>query len=346
MSVATLDELRPCPAPWPSDRAPEWPSFEDVIAASHAIAPYVARTPFYESPGLSKLLGAKVVVKYENHQPIGSFKIRGTVARLLELTSFECGRGVVTASQGNHGQGIAYGAQLLEIPATIVVPEGANPDKIELMEGFGARVVQTGADFEAATRAAWDLSIASCLTYIHPGNDRTIVAGHGTAGLEMLQERPDLDAIYVPVGGGGLAAGVGLVARALKPGISLVGVQSARIPAYVASLAVGRPVETEPATTFAEGIAVRKPSALPFAMVRDLVDDVIAVSEEEIRDAVLELLRTTHNLAEGAGAVALAGALRHRQRLAGKTIGIVLSGGNLSHAQLASIVHERISLDA
>jgi len=323
---------RPCPSPAPDE--PTRPSFDDVVAAQRAVAPYIARTGFYPNPSLSALLECRVFVKYENHQRIGSFKIRGTLARLIELTAFERTRGVVTASQGNHGQGVAYAGSLVSSPVTVVVPSEANPSKVEAMRNLGAEVLHYGSDFEEASAHAWDLSLGRCLTYIQPGNDATIIAGHGTCALEMFEDVPHLEAIFVPVGGGSLASGVALVARTVAPTCEVIGAQSIAVPGYLTSLALGRPVSARALPSIAEGIAVPRPSPLPFSMVSDLVDDVVGVTEGEIRSAMRTYLRATRNLAEGAAAAALAGALRSLDRIRGKTVGLILTGGNLSSTQL------------
>lgn len=320
----------------------EQPRFVDVLRAAGAIGPYLPKTGFYESASLGSLLGCRLFVKYENHHAIGSFKIRGCLNRMLELDPHERSKGVVTASQGNHGQGVAWGARLLGIDATVVVPVGANPDKIEAIRNFGGTVVEQGVDFEAANAAAWELSIEQCLTYIHPSEDPSIVAGHATVALEMFEDEPDLDVIVVPVGSGGLASGMGLVAKTLRPTCRVVGVQTRNIPAHIESRRVGGPTEVPPARTIAEGIAVRRPSPLPFAMVSRYVDDLVAVGEEEIARAIVLLLEKTHNLAEGAGAAALAGALRVKGSLRGKRVGIVLSGGNLAAGVFAGALAEAL----
>lgn len=307
----------------------ERPTFADVLRAARAIRPYVARTGFYESPSLGKIIGCRLLVKYENHQPVGSFKIRGALNRMLHLSPTERAHGVVTASQGNHGQGVAYAARQLAATTTVYVPRKANPDKVEAMRALGATVVIEGKDFEAADRAAWERSANEGTTYLHPADDPHIIAGQGTVALEMFEDEAGLDALVVPIGAGGLSSGIALVAKTLRPECRVIGVQTERLPAFVESLRAGHPVEVPPASTFAEGIAVRKPPPLPFAMVQDLVDEITTVTEEQIRRAIVLLLEKTHNLAEGAGAASLAAALKLREALGGRTIGIVLSGGNL-----------------
>jgi len=305
------------------------PTFADVLAAARTIRPYIAKTAFYESTSLGKMLGCRLDVKYENHQPVGSFKVRGALNRMLRASYEERGRGFVTASQGNHGLGVCYAAQIVGAKATVVVPEKANPDKVEAMRNLGAEVVTHGQDFEAAVARAWEIAAEGKATYLHAADDPLIVAGHATVALEMFEDEPSLDTIVFPVGAGGLISGAALVAKTLKPEVEVIGVQAERTPAFVESLKAGHIIETPPASTFAEGIAVRKPAQLTFEMVRDLVDEIITVTEEEMRRAIILLLEKTHNLAEGAGAAGLAGVVKLHERLGGRTVGTVLSGGNL-----------------
>jgi threonine dehydratase len=305
------------------------PTFVDVLAAARTIRPYIARSAFYESISLGKMLGCRLFVKYENHQPVGSFKVRGTLNRMLLATHEERGRGFVTASQGNHGLGVCYAARILGAKATVVVPEKANPDKVEAMRNLGADVIAAGTDFEAAVDRAWEIAAERKTTYLHAAGDPLIVAGHATVALEMFEAEPSIDTIVLPVGAGGLISGSALVAKTLKPEVEVIGVQAERSPGFVQSLKEGHVVECAPASTFAEGIAVREPPQLTFEMVRDLVDEVITVTEEEMRRAIILLLEKTHNLAEGAGAAGLAGVVKVHERLGGRTVGTVLSGGNL-----------------
>lgn len=305
------------------------PTFVDVLAAARTIRPYIAKSAFYESISLGKLLGCRLFVKYENHQPVGSFKVRGTLNRMLRASQAERGRGFVTASQGNHGQGVCYAAAIVGSKATVVVPEKANPDKVEAMRNLGAEVLTHGQDFEAAVERAWEIAAERKATYLHAADDPLIVAGHATVALEMFEDEPSLDTIVFPVGAGGLISGAALVAKTLKPEVEVIGVQAERTPGFVESLKAGHIVECAPSSTFAEGIAVRQPPQLTFEMVRDLVDEVITVTEEEMRRGILLLLEKTHSLAEGAGAAGLAGVVKLHERLAGRTVGTVLSGGNL-----------------
>lgn len=306
------------------------PTFDDVLDARTVLEPYLRRTPFYESISLGRMLGLTLYIKYENHQPIGAFKVRGTLNKVLSLTEDERTRGVVTASMGNHGQGVCYAARLADVQATVVMPEKANPDKAEAIRNLGAEVVLWGDDFEEANEKALELEQDKGFVYFHAANDRWIIAGHGTAGLEMLEQEPDLEALVIPVGAGGLISGVSLAAKALNPGLEVIGVQAKNVAPYVDSRQQGHLVNAATAKTFAEGLACRFPTDLPFRMISRLVDDLIVASEEEMRRAIVLLLEKTHNLAEGAGAAGTAGVVRLHERLAGKKVGTILSGGNLN----------------
>lgn len=307
------------------------PSFVDILAARRALERYLHPTPFYESISLGRMLGLTLFIKYENHQPIGAFKVRGTLNKILSLSPDQRARGVVTASMGNHGQGVCYAARLLHVQATVVMPEKANPDKAEAMRNLGAEVLFSGAGFDEANDNARELEREKGYIYFHAADDPWIVAGHGTVGLEMLEAVPDLEALVVPIGAGGLISGVALAAKTLNPQIDLIGVQAKNMAAYYRSRAEGHLIEIEPgATTFAEGLACRVPRALPFQMIDRLVDDIIVATEEDMRRGIVLLLEKTHNLAEGAGAAGTAGVVRLHERLAGKRVGTILTGGNLN----------------
>ncbi|MGH2723953.1 MAG: threonine ammonia-lyase [Actinomycetota bacterium] len=307
------------------------PTFVDILAARRVLERYLQPTPFYESISLGRMLGLTLFVKYENHQPIGAFKVRGTLNKILSLSPEERARGVVTASMGNHGQGVCYAARLLHVRATVVMPEKANPDKAEAMRSLGAEVLFDGAGFDEANEKALELEREKGFVYFHAADDPWIIAGHGTAGLEMLEAVPDLEVVVVPIGAGGLISGVGLAAKTLNPDIEVIGVQAKNMAPYYRSRLEGHMVEVEPgATTFAEGLACRVPRALPFRMIDRLVDDIIVASEEEMRRGIVLLLEKTHNLAEGAGAAGIAGVVRLHERLAGRKVGTILTGGNLN----------------
>jgi threonine dehydratase len=327
----TLDEER---AGAEAPEAVREPSFVDVLAARRVLERYLRPTPFYESHSLGAKLGLRLWVKYENHQPTVAFKVRGTLNKVLSLTGEQRDRGVVTASAGNHGQGVCYAARLQGIRATVVVPERANPDKVEAMRNLGGEVVPWGRDFDQADQRARELERERGFVYFHAANDPWIIAGHGTVGLEMLEEEPDLEVLVVPLGAGGLISGVALAAKTLNPALQVIGVQAKDCAPYFKSRIEGRMTDVDSADTFAEGLASRHPTVLPFRMIDRLVDEIVVTSEEEMRRAVVLLLEETHNLAEGAGAAGTAGVVTLRDRLAGRKVGTILSGGNLTRRQL------------
>jgi threonine dehydratase len=329
--METLDGERAEPDTSESSREP---TFADVLSARGLLERYLRPTPFYESISLGGMLGVNLWIKYENHQPTVAFKVRGTLNKVLNLTDDERGRGVVTASMGNHGQGVCYAARLRGVRATIVMPEKANPDKVEAMRALGAEVLFFGRDFEEADGKARELEHDKGFVYFHAANDPWIIAGHGTVGLEMCEREPDLDALVVPMGAGGLISGVALAAKTLNPGIEVIGVQAKNCAPYYRSRQEGRMVDVDSADTFAEGLASRHPTILPFRMIDRLVDEVVVATEEEMRRAIVLLLEKTHNLAEGAGAAGTAAVVQLHERLAGRKVGTILSGGNLNRHQL------------
>jgi threonine dehydratase len=318
----------------PGDGTLTRPTFRDVLRARKAIGPYLRPTPLIAYPALSDLLGFEVFIKHENHQPVGAFKVRGGVNLLSSLSETERRRGVIAASTGNHGQSIAWAARLFQVPARIGVPGGANPGKVEAMRALGAEVIVHGRDYEDCRLFVEQLARETGARYIHSGDEPLLIAGVGTATLETLEAEPDIDTLLVPVGGGSGAAGACIVAKAIDPRIRVIGVQAAAAPAVYQSWRDRRPVTTESAATFAEGLATRASFALPLAILWELLDDFVLVSEEEMRGAIRVLLEKTHNLAEGAGAAALAAAMNLRTQVSGHRVAVILSGGNLSLEQL------------
>ena len=311
--------------------------FVDVLAARQRIAPYLNPTPLYHYPGLSAMTGAELWVKHENHQPIGVFKVRGGINLVSRLPESQRHAGVITASTGDHGQSIAYASRLFGVRAIIAVPEGANPAKVATMRNLGAEVVFHGRDFDEAREWVELEAERKGYRYVHSGNEPDLIAGVGTYALEMLEAQPQLDVIIVPVGGGSGAAGVCIVAKHINPAIEIIAVQAEQAPAAYLSWQRGELVEDE-MNTFAEGLATRSAFALPQSILRQYLDDFVLVSEDEMRRAIVILLAHTRNLAEGAGAASLAAAIKLRQRLAGKRVGIVLTGGNLSIDRLREIL--------
>ncbi|MBO9648504.1 MAG: threonine ammonia-lyase [Variovorax sp.] len=308
---------------------------EDIQQAARRLEGQILETPCVESRTLSEIVGAQVFLKFENLQFSASFKERGACNKLVELS--EAGtRGVIAMSAGNHAQGVAYHAQRLGLRALIVMPRFTPGVKIERTRGFGAEVVLHGDTLESARAHALELAEREGLTFVHPYDDNLIIAGQGTIALEMLDAVPDLDTLVISVGGGGLIAGMAVAARARKPDIEIIGVQTARFPAMVN--AVKGTSYAQGSSTIAEGIAVGTPGVLTQEIIAKLVDDLVLVDEGDIEQAVLMLLEIEKTLVEGAGAAGLAALIRHPERFRGKRVGLVLSGGNIDPLLLAAII--------
>ncbi|MBN9195094.1 MAG: threonine ammonia-lyase, partial [Microbacterium sp.] len=309
--------------------APTLADFEDAAAALRGI---IAQTPLDKSQHLSEILGAPVHLKLENLQRTGSFKIRGATYRLSRLTAAERARGVVAASAGNHAQGVALAAQQLGIPATIFMPLGVPVPKLLATRGYGADVVLEGATVETPLRLAAEFAERTGAVLIHPFDHRDVLVGQGTLGLELWDEVPDLDTVVVGIGGGGLIAGVAAAvkARAAAEGrtVRVIGVQAENSAAYPASLAAGVPLEVATTPTIADGIAVARPGDIPFEIIKDLVDEVVTVSEDDIARALLVLLERAKQVVEPAGAVGVAAILAGKVHASGPTV-TLLSGGNI-----------------
>jgi threonine dehydratase len=310
------------------------PTMADVLDAKRRIAPYLRPTPLYRYAALDELVGTEVFVKHENHQPVGAFKVRGGINLVSQLEANERVRGVITASTGNHGQSIAYAARLFGVPATICIPENANPVKVASMQGLGATLVFHGRDFDDAREHCEQLARDHGHRYVHSGNEPLLIAGVATEALEILEEQPRIDTIVVPIGGGSGAAGACIVAKSVDPAIRVIGVQSEAAPAAYRSWQERRLVEGSPMETFAEGLATRTAFDLPQRILWDLLDDFFLVSDDEIRAAQATMIETTRNLIEAAGAAPLAAALRLREQLGGRTVALIASGGNASREQL------------
>jgi threonine dehydratase len=321
----------------PVTPASEIPAFADVLEARRRIAPYLRPTALHSYPGLDELVGTEVWVKHENHQPVGAFKVRGGVNLVSQLTEEERRRGLIAASTGNHGQSVAYAARLFAVRAVICVPEGANPVKVDSMRALGAEIVVHGVDFDEAREHCERLAAEQGFRYVHSGNEPLLIAGVGTETLEILEERPHVDVVIVPIGGGSGAAGACIVAKAIRSEIEVIGVQSDAAPAAFRSWETRSLVE-DTMGTFAEGLATRVPFALPQRILWDLLDDFVLVSEDEIRRATVLMLERTRNLIEPAGAAPLAAALRLRDRLEGRRVALIASGGNVNPAQLRELL--------
>ncbi len=309
---------------------------ETVRAAARAIAGAVVRTDTEWSSTLSKLTGADIFVKFENHQFTASFKERGALNKLLSLDARQRATGVVAMSAGNHALGVAYHAQRLGIPATIVMPEHTPNVKVRHTIGHGARVQLTGNTLTEARDRARELAAEQGLTFIHPYDDPLVIAGQGTVALEMLEDAPELDVLVIPIGGGGLISGMATAAKAMKPGIQVIGVQSALYPSMVNALN-GLPAVTG-GTTIAEGIAVKEPGTLTLPIVRDLVDDIVLVDENRLEQAVSLYLMIEKTVAEGAGSAGLAAVLADPERFAGRRVGLPICGGNIDQRLLATVL--------
>ncbi|MGH2398992.1 MAG: threonine ammonia-lyase [bacterium] len=312
------------------------PSLADVLRARIQIRPYLRPTPLYSYAALRRLVGTEVWVKHENHQPVGAFKVRGGVNLISQLSADEQRRGVIAASTGNHGQSIAYAAQLFGIRAIICVPERANPVKVDSMQDLGAEIIVHGRDYDDAREYCERLAADEGYRYIHSGNEPLLIAGVATATLEILAEQPDVDVIIVPIGGGSGAAGACIVADSMRPQIQVIGVQSEAAPAAYRSWQTRQLVEDRMGT-YAEGLATRTAFELPQRILWEHLDDFILVSDDEIRQAQRTMIEKTRNLVEAAGASPLAAALKIKEPLTGKRVAMICSGGNVSPEQLREL---------
>ena len=315
----------------------------DIEAARRTIAGRVLRTPMLPAPKLSALTGASVQVKYENLQVTNSFKERGALNKLASLSVVERERGVIAMSAGNHAQAVAYHAQQLGIPATIVMPVTTPFVKVHATKACGAEVVLHGETIADAQLRAETLASERGLMFVHPYDDPKVIAGQGTIALEMLEDAPDLDLIVIPIGGGGLIAGNALAARALKPSIEIVGAEAALYPSFWNALrGEARPLG---GATLAEGIAVKNVGALTLPIVRELVAEIVLVDEQSLERAVNAYLTLQKTMAEGAGAAGLAAMLAKPERFRGRNVGLVLCGGNIDPRILASIMVRELERD-
>jgi threonine dehydratase len=315
----------------------------DVLAARQRIRPFLEPTPLRSYQPLDAEIGGgiAVLVKHENHLPTNAFKVRSALAAMTLLDAAAQRRGVVAATRGNHGAGVAYAGRQLGIPVTICVPFGNNPEKNLAMLGYGAELVEHGRDFDAALAFAARLAQQRGAHIVHSMNDPAILAGAATITLEMLEQAPEMEALVVGVGGGSQAVGALAVAAALRPALAVYGVQAAGAAAMYEGWRSGRPVHKEAADTFADGLATRSCYELTFAPLRGLRDFVVA-SEAELADALRLALRTTHNLAEGAAAAPFAGLRLLRDRLAGRSVGVIFSGSNIDQATLRRVLAHEI----
>jgi threonine dehydratase len=301
-------------------------------------AQHLRQTETTASRTFSQLAGCQVFLKTENLQQTGSFKARGALNKLFAMPPAERHRGVITASAGNHGQGVAFAASLLNVPSTIVMPLGAPLAKVTAAQGYGARTELCGSSYDDAHHHALQRADRDGLVYVHAFDDPLVVAGQGVVALEMLEQVPDLDVLVVPVGGGGLLAGMAVAARTIRPSLRLIGVQAAGAAACAESFHSGALASTEQVTTIADGIAVKRPGELTFGIIRELVDDMVSVRDEAISQAIVLLMERTKLVVEGAGAVGLAALLEQKIAHRQGRVGLVLSGGNIDLNLLGKVI--------
>ena len=320
-------------------------TFVDIEEARERIKEQIYLSPFPRSETISQLSGNRVFFKLENLQLTGSFKERGALNRLLTLSAAQVQRGVIAASAGNHGMALAYHSRRLNIACTVVMPVSAPLIKVTRVRQYGAASVLHGGDYDAAYAEAMRRSQEKGLIFISAFDDPWIIAGQGTIGLELYEQNPDLDAVLVPVGGGGLIAGMALALKTLLPRVRIIGVQAESVPSMKVALERGAPAQIPAATTIADGIAVRAVGATPFELVKNYVDEIVTVSEAEIANAVLLLLEIEKTVAEGAAAVPLAALLHNKVGLAGKTVGLIVSGGNIDMNLISRIIESGLVQD-
>jgi threonine dehydratase len=316
------------------------PTLQDVYAARRRVTRVVRATPLMRHPLLAQETGLDIAVKHENHNPTGAFKVRGGVNLIGSLTPQER-RGVITATTGNHGQSIALACQREGVPCTIVTPVGNNPEKNAAMRAYGAELIESGRDFDEARERVEQLQHERGLRYVHSANEPLLIAGVATYALEIFEAEPDVDVILVPIGGGSGACGCCLVRSGVGSRAQVIGVQAEAADAFTRSWRGGQRVTATTANTFAEGMATRVTFDLTFDILKAQLDDVVTLTEEQLAEGVRLALRTTHNLAEGAGAAPLAAAMLLHDRLAGKRVVCVMSGGNIDRATLMRIIERR-----
>lgn len=333
-----MTRIRPAQAPTGDDGVPALPTppsmapptITDIWHAAERLQGQISQTPILHSRTFSAMSGAEVLLKAENLQRAGSFKVRGATYKIAQLTAEERARGVIAASAGNHAQGVAIAAQALAIPCTIVMPANAPQAKVMATQHYGATVELFGATYDDAYARACEIQTETGATFVHAFNDPAIIAGQGTLGLEVMQAVPDADVIIVPIGGGGLIAGVAIAAKALRPAIRIIGVQASGADSARRSLAAGEIVPIAHPSTIADGISTKRPGALTFSIMQRLVDEIVTVDDEETASAILLLLERCKLLVEGGGAVSIAALLKPGLLdLAGQKVVAVLSGGNI-----------------
>jgi threonine dehydratase len=316
-------------------------NFEDVLAAKERLAPYLTATPLRNYPSLDKIIGSNIqaFIKHENHLPTNSFKYRNGLSAVLALSPQEKMRGVVAATLGNHGQGVALAGTLLGVQTKICVPIGNNPDKNEAIRNFGGTLIEQGNDYDEAVEVAKSLVRDNGMTMIHSVNNLNVIAGAATLTLELIEQQPDIDALVLCVGGGTHAVGAITVVQAINPKIKIYGVQAEGAPANHDAWHAKKPIPGTKTDTFADGVRTRNIYEMTFQSLQDGLTDFITVSDLEIAEALRLYLEHTHNLAEGAGAIGLAGLLKLRYVLAGKKVGLVLTGSNINQDTLKKVLN-------
>jgi threonine dehydratase len=320
-------------------------TLKDIHAALGRIRESIYLSPCARSETFSQSTGNQVYLKLDNLQRTGAFKERGALNKLLTLNAEERGRGVIAASAGNHAQGVAYHAGKLGVRALICMPLTTPLIKVSATRGYGADVVLHGANYDEACDEAIRRSQAESLTFIHPFNDDVVIAGQGTIGLELLQQHPDLEAVVVPIGGGGLIGGIACAVKETNPKVQVFGVQPSRLPSMKVAVAEGKPVTLNAASTIADGIAVRTAGERTLPLVQKYVDDIVTVEEEEIANAILLLLEREKTLAEGAGAAAIAALVNRKLPFTGKKVAVLVCGGNIDVTLLSRIIERGLVKD-
>lgn len=315
----------------------EIPTLTDVLDAKRRIRPYLPKTPLIRYDSLGEMVSAEVYVKHENHLPTNAFKIRGGLNLISQLSEEDRRKGVISASTGNHAQSIAYASRLFGVKATIVMPVGANPLKVEATKRLGANIIQYGKDFDEAREFTEKIAVEQDIRYVHSANEPQLITGVATLSLEIFEDLPQVEAIFVPVGGGSLASGASIVANAINPKTRVIGAQSASAPAAYLSWKEGRLV-SDKMETFAEGLATRVGFELTQRILKTYLSDFVLVSDDEIKKAILLLIDKTHNLVEAAGAAPLGALIKSKERFKGKKVVIVTSGANISSGQLKEIL--------
>jgi threonine dehydratase len=315
----------------------KWPAFKDVLEARRIIQSYLPKTPLYSYPLLNQLLDARILIKHENYLPTGAFKVRGGINLISRLNRDQRERGVVTASTGNHALSIAYASNLFGVPATIVMPEKSNPSKVKAVKSIGANVVFFGSVFDESREYAEKIAGERGARFIHPANEPHLIAGVATYALEIFEDMPALDMIIVPVGGGSGASGCCLIKEALIPGVEVIAVQAEKAPAAYLSWK-DKSIVQDKMETVAEGLATQVGFELTQEILQKYLADFVLVSDEEMEEAILLMLELVRNLVEDAGASPLAAALKIKERIAGKKVALIITGGNLSIPRLRSIL--------